>query len=77
MLAKVLKFSTLKCIVQKIIKRSFKGCNVGFKGKGEEVDKWFGNVELKVIKSMEQATLYQSKIKKYKNSNPNWNIPTN
>jgi len=36
MLAKVLKFSTTKRIMQKIIKRAFKGCNVGLKVRGKK-----------------------------------------
>jgi len=37
-----------------IIERTFKGCNVGLKGK--EVDKYFGIVELKAKKTKEQST---------------------
>jgi len=40
----------LKCNVHMEIKRSFKGCNVGLKGMGKEVDKYFfGNMELKAM----------------------------
>jgi len=56
------KFSNslpLKCNVHKTIKRSFIGCNVGLKGKGKEVDKCLGNVELKAMKTIEQPTLDQ------------------
>jgi len=41
------------------------------KGWGKEVDKCFGNVELKAVQTMEQPTLYQRNIKKHQNSNPN------
>ena len=34
-------------------------CNMGLKGKGKEVGKSFGNVELKAMKSIEQPTLDQ------------------
>jgi len=53
----------LKCNVHKIIKRSFHGLQCGLKGRRKEVDKYFGNVELKAKKTMEQPTLNQGNIK--------------
>jgi len=42
--------------VHKIIKRNFKGCNVGLKGKGKKWTICFGIVELKAKKNKEQFT---------------------
>jgi len=45
------------------------GC--GLKGKGKDREKYFGNVKLKAITTIEQPTLYQNKNKDYHHSNPN------
>jgi len=56
------------------IKRTFLGCNVGIRVKGEDIDKQFSNMELIAKKTREQRTMSQIIIKNINTLTPYKNV---